>query len=110
MHTNRKEVNGKRRGKKKKLKIPTNTAARQARVIAVFSARATSLAAKTSLLTRSCHASALHSKLRDLPVPVGDSMRAFCFFCSEAITSQQGNERFKSLKDFSVLRSCERVC
>ena len=34
----------------------------------------------------SCHARALHSKLRDLPVPVGDSMSAFCFPRSAAIT------------------------
>ena len=27
----------------------------------------------------SCHASALHSRLSDLPVPVGDSISAFCF-------------------------------
>ena len=40
------------------------------------------LASSVVTLSCSCHASAEHSKESDFPVPVGDSMRAFCFFVS----------------------------
>ena len=49
-----------------------------------FCARILTFSASTSTFLDSCHASALHSNARDLPVPVGDSMRAFWRLVREA--------------------------
>ena len=51
-----------------------------AALIAAFRAPIFSFSAATRVASASCHASALHSKLSDLPVPVGDSISAFCLF------------------------------